>query len=188
MLLLRAREQDVAAARQTEQLAQQAQEVAERRLLRVAESEERRGDLAMTRLRYGDAAESYAVAASFLPPSLSDHHSFLLSQQAAALFRQGDELGDNAALRQAIKMYGDALTERTRERVPLDWAMTQNNLGNALRTLGERQSGTARLEEAIATWEACLIVGASVWPPDWVQYVRDHRDEAQSEIKRRSAK
>ena len=30
---------------------------------------------------------------------------------------------------------------------------TQNNLGNALLTLGERESGTARLEEAIATWE-----------------------------------
>jgi hypothetical protein len=26
--------------------------------------------------------------------------------------------------------------------------MTQNNLGNALRMLGERESGTARLEEA----------------------------------------
>ena len=38
----------------------------------------------------------------------------------------------------------------TRERVPLDWAMTQMNLGNALRTLGERESGTARLEEAVA--------------------------------------
>jgi hypothetical protein len=80
-----------------------------------------------------------------------------------------------------------SLTDYTRERVPLQWATTQNNLGNALWTFGQRESGTARLEEAIATWEACLIVVASVWPPDWVQYVRDHRDEAQSEIKRRSA-
>jgi hypothetical protein len=30
----------------------------------------------------------------------------------------------------------EALQEYTRERVPLEWAMTQNNLGNALRTLG----------------------------------------------------
>jgi Tetratricopeptide repeat len=28
--------------------------------------------------------------------------------------------------------------------VPLQWARTQNNLGNALQTLGERESGTAR--------------------------------------------
>ena len=33
------------------------------------------------------------------------------------------------------------MLECTRDRVPLDWAMTQNNLGNALRTLGERESG-----------------------------------------------
>ena len=34
--------------------------------------------------------------------------------------------------------------------------MTQNNLGNALWTLGERESGTARLEEAVAAYRAAL--------------------------------
>ena len=34
------------------------------------------------------------------------------------------------------------------ERLPLLWALTQNNLGIALRELGERESGTARFEEA----------------------------------------
>ena len=52
--------------------------------------------------------------------------------------------------------YRAALEEWTRERVPLDWAMTQNNLGNALETLGERESGTARLEEAVAAYRAAL--------------------------------
>ena len=33
---------------------------------------------------------------------------------------------------EAVDAYRDALEERTRERVPLDWAMTQNNLGTAL--------------------------------------------------------
>ena len=32
----------------------------------------------------------------------------------------------------------------------------QNNLGNALRTLGERESGTARLEEAVTAYRAAL--------------------------------
>ena len=40
--------------------------------------------------------------------------------------------------------------------MPLDWATTQNNLGNALRTLGERESGTARLEEAVAAYRDAL--------------------------------
>jgi hypothetical protein len=42
----------------------------------------------------------------------------------------------------------DAGQHQPRARVPLDWAMTQMNLGSALSTLGERESGTARLEEA----------------------------------------
>ena len=105
-----------------------------------------------------------------------------------ALTRLGEREGGTARLEEAVTAYRDALTERTRERVPLGWAMTQNNLGAALWTLGERESGTARLEEAIAAWEACLIVVAPVWPPGWVQHVRGRRDEAQSEIKRRSAR
>ena len=40
--------------------------------------------------------------------------------------------------------------------MPLQWAMTQNNLGNALSSLGERESGTARLEEAVAAFRAAL--------------------------------
>ena len=34
--------------------------------------------------------------------------------------------------------------------VPLDWAGTQNNLGNALQTLGAQESGTAALLRTIA--------------------------------------
>ena len=34
--------------------------------------------------------------------------------------------------------------------------MTQNNLGNALAALGARESGTARLEEAVAAYRAAL--------------------------------
>jgi tetratricopeptide (TPR) repeat protein len=44
----------------------------------------------------------------------------------------------------------------TRARVPLDWAQTQNNLGIALERLGERESGTARLEEAVSAYRDAL--------------------------------
>jgi len=40
--------------------------------------------------------------------------------------------------------------------VPLDWAMTQNNLGNALTALGERDGVAARLEDAVAAYRAAL--------------------------------
>ena len=43
-----------------------------------------------------------------------------------------------------------------RERVPLQWAGTQMNLGLALLRLGERESGTGKLTEAVAAYRAAL--------------------------------
>jgi hypothetical protein len=41
--------------------------------------------------------------------------------------------------------------------MPLDWAMTQNNLGSALRVLGQRKQGVTLICEVlkshIAAWE-----------------------------------
>jgi hypothetical protein len=62
------------------------------------------------------------------------------------------------------------------------------NLGAALATLGDRESGTARLEEAVAAFRACLAVTTPVWPPEWVRLVEIRRDETLAEIARRSAK
>jgi len=44
---------------------------------------------------------------------------------------------------------------------PLDWATTQSNLGNALLTLGERESGTE-------THRQSLLVGVHGQPPGHV--------------------
>jgi len=58
--------------------------------------------------------------------------------------------------------------ERKRERVPLDWATTQNNLGLALQSLGEREEGTSRLTEAIVAYRAALEVRTEERAPlDW---------------------
>ena len=43
-----------------------------------------------------------------------------------------------AQLQDSVAAYHEALKELSRDRAPLDWAMTQNNLGNALASLGER--------------------------------------------------
>ena len=54
--------------------------------------------------------------------------------------RLGERESGTARLEEAVAAFREALKEWTRERVPLDWAMTQNNLGNALepRRAGER--------------------------------------------------
>ena len=55
---------------------------------------------------------------------------------ANSLTTLGEQSGQNKPLEEAVASYQEALKERTRERVPLDWAVTQNNLGAALASLG----------------------------------------------------
>jgi tetratricopeptide (TPR) repeat protein len=80
--------------------------------------------------------------------------TFLLDN---ALTTLGERESGTARLEQAVNAYRDALEERTRERVPLDWAKAQNNLGTALGKLGERESGTARLEQAVNALRNALL-------------------------------
>jgi tetratricopeptide (TPR) repeat protein len=106
----------------------------------------------------------------------------------SALETLGNREAGTGRLEESVAAYRLALEEATRERVPLVWAQTQVNLGNAIGTLGEREAGTGHLEEAVATWDTCLPVIESLWPPKWVQSVRARRDESKAEIVRRASK
>ena len=64
-------------------------------------------------------------------------------------------------LAEAVAAYRQALEVRTRETLPQDWAMTQNNLGNALRDQGIRtggERGIQLLAEAVAAYRQALEV------------------------------
>jgi tetratricopeptide (TPR) repeat protein len=130
----------------------------DRLALNAADTLGRRGDIALTRLRYGEAARHFADAAAVFPPGSAheDKRFGYLEREADALYRQGVEFGDNAALRSAIERRRRLVDLNPRERVPRNWAMTQNNLGIALWRLGERESGTARLDEAVAAYREAL--------------------------------
>ena len=80
----------------------------------------------------------------------------VLSIFAESLSIYGQESGKNEPLEEGISAFREALKEYTRERVPLEWAMTQSSLGAALASLGERESGTKRLEEAVAAFREAL--------------------------------
>ena len=80
-------------------------------------------------------------------------------------FRLGEREGGTVRLEVSVAAYRGALEESTRERVPLDWAATQNNLGHALGILGEREGSRARLEEAVAAYRAALDVFADEGSP-----------------------
>jgi hypothetical protein len=84
-----------------------------------------------------------------------------------------------------VSAYREALKEYTRERVPLQWAMTQTNLGTALETLGERERGTARLEEAVVAYDAALTVFVPARADYYTGICRANRDRALARLTER---
>lgn len=110
----------------------------------------------MARLRYVEAAQHYAAAAGDLPAARQNDRHGYLEQEVLALYQQGTERGDNGAALLAVDRCRVLARTIDRATAPIDWAKTQMNLGNALAVLGERQVGTARLEEAVAAYRLAL--------------------------------
>src|SRR5580704_1611561 len=75
---------------------------------------------------------------------------------ARALMVDGEQSGKSSSLIESIELFRETLEERTRERVPIDWALTQNHLGVALTTLGQREGGTTKLAEAVVAFRLAL--------------------------------
>ena len=104
----------------------------------------------------GKATERLATLLQSSAVNKPDRRAPLYAALGIALTTLGERESGTERLEQAVKAHRAALEERTRERVPLHWAMTQNNLGNALAILGERESGTERLEQAVKAYSAAL--------------------------------
>ena len=105
---------------------------------------------------YRRAAELFAQAAA--TPGLEVPWQWQYQKERAAVLEDlGREFGDNAALEQAIELYETTiLVLAPRTERPDDWATVQNNLGNALGVLGQRQRGTWMLERSITAFENAL--------------------------------
>ncbi len=135
---------------------------AERDRLRKARVEDERR-LLLQEIHYNEAAinptavvENLRELAELYGVIGADALGEWLFDKAGDYYERGNQKGDNTALLIAIATYRDTLKDRTRERAPLDWARIQNNLGNSLWTLGERESGTARLDQAVDAYRNAL--------------------------------
>jgi hypothetical protein len=83
----------------------------------------------------------------FLP---SHSHAWKVTmKRPTSLWTLGKREPVTQHLTDAVAAYRAALQEFTQARVPLDWAMTQNNLGNALDDLGTRTHDTNELCQAL---------------------------------------
>jgi tetratricopeptide (TPR) repeat protein len=77
-----------------------------------------------------------------------------------ALGQRLQELGEpdeaTKRLEEAAAAFRGALAERTREREPLNWALTLANLGFALQSIGEQGTGTDQLRETVEAYGTVL--------------------------------
>jgi hypothetical protein len=110
------------------------------------------GRVELTRFAYEQAAQFFAEAAGLLPADDIETRRRYIREKASTEQELGSRLGKNSALVEAIVSYRAALPSSRSEL----WAETQNDLGIALWRLGERESGTARLEEAVSAYRAAL--------------------------------
>lgn len=78
----------------------------------------------------------------------SDETGAALNDLGIALQTLGERDSDTDRLEQAVKAFQQALKERTRDRVPLDWAMTQYNLALTYLTMFEKTAQAAHLDRA----------------------------------------
>jgi tetratricopeptide (TPR) repeat protein len=76
-------------------------------------------------------------------------------------------------LAQAVQAYQKALQVYTKEQLPQQWAMTQNNLGSALQEQGIRtggQKGADLLSQAVQAYQKALEIRTFEYlPTDWAQ-------------------
>lgn len=144
--------------------------------MKLAAKLAKEGDAAFSSRNYVLAADSYAKAAAALDASAAQQEikQFYLQSEAEALFRQGDELGDNAALIRAIERQTSLLALIDRARSPVNFANVENDLANSMAVLGGREGEDRRLKQAISTYEDVMLLrNRETAPLDWARTQND---------------
>lgn len=103
-----------------------------------------------------------------------------------ALLQLGRREGNPERINDAIGAYQAALKERTRERVPVNWAATSMNLANALVELGVQQRDANKLEEAIEVYGTALSGIKEETHPRLHELILKNRSNAQNEFEKLS--
>ena len=124
-----------------------------------AETAAQRGDIAMTRLRYGEAATHYADAAAVLSSESSgDRNGSITSTEKPTLFiSKGTNLATMLLCMRRSIVTAASSTCNPANHVPLQWASERRTISASRSVaLGERESGTDKLEQAVAAYREVL--------------------------------
>jgi tetratricopeptide (TPR) repeat protein len=114
------------------------------------------GQIALIRSEYREAAIYFEAALRLLADSDAARQYAYSEARAHALYRQGKDKDDVAALRDAIERYRALLNAAPRSGAPARSASLQLNLGNALLRLGARTGETQPLQEALIVFRNAL--------------------------------
>jgi tetratricopeptide (TPR) repeat protein len=123
----------------------------------------------------------------------SDLVAEVQAQLGFAFLTLGERESGTARLEQAVAAYREALKERATMEAQLGKALkenatTQYQLGEALFMLGKRESGTARLEQAVAAYRAALDVFAKAGASDLREHARRNLADAEALLAERRGK
>ena len=121
----------------------------------AAEAKEIRAANAILRGRVQQAYDIYCAAADSFGSVDPLEPARRRARYWQPLYDNGKAFG-GTGLALAAEMLQTVLGVVTRGEDPTLWAGTQNNLGNAHLTLGERESGTEHLQAAVAAYQAAL--------------------------------
>jgi tetratricopeptide (TPR) repeat protein len=105
-----------------------------------------------------DAPRAAAAILEMAKAIRSEHDARLtfLDEEAETLHIYGRDKGSNIHLLAEIDLRQLILRDRPRDRVPLDWAITQIELGISRWTLGARESESTQLNAAVAAFRLAL--------------------------------
>jgi tetratricopeptide (TPR) repeat protein len=150
-----------------EDMAHEEEERRERYVAGVTALRHRERDIALATYD-GDAASDaiLKLARAILRANVLIVVEFV-GKEAQALYEYGRDRGSNVHLVAAIALQRELLTLAASDD---ERGAAGNSLGNALWTLGEREIGTARLEEAVLAYRAALERFARARVPlDWAR-------------------
>jgi len=128
------------------------------------------GQIALIRSEYREAAIYFEAALRLLAESDAARQYAYSEARAHALYLQGRDKNDAAALREAIERYRALLNAAPRNGAPARSASLQLNLGNALLRLGARSGETEPLQEALIVFRNALEEFQRAHQPlDWAR-------------------
>jgi tetratricopeptide (TPR) repeat protein len=118
-----------------------------------------RGQIALMRLRYDDAAVRFEEAASLVPNTedddFADTRGAYILEEADAYRLHGMDNGPRNSLEKAVELYRSVLNSENIVKIER-FAEGQANLGDTLIKLTENNNDTTQMDEAMAAYKLAL--------------------------------